>query len=63
MLERSERRLLEDYFEDSDCFPLPRPVESESMLKEVENMEWDELKSDFREEYVVLERQIFQRYV
>ncbi len=62
MLESTEKRLLQDYFADYDCFPLPRPVENDSMLKEVDGMEWNELRSEFREEYVVLERQIWQRY-
>lgn len=33
MLERQERRQLEEFFSDSDCFPLPRPVESDSQLR------------------------------
>eukprot|EP01125_Pyxidicula_operculata_P018571 TRINITY_DN6608_c1_g2_i1.p1 TRINITY_DN6608_c1_g2~~TRINITY_DN6608_c1_g2_i1.p1 ORF type:complete len:1829 (-),score=575.17 TRINITY_DN6608_c1_g2_i1:19-5268(-) len=60
MLDRTERRQLESYFDDNyDCFPLPRPVENEAMLKEVEKLEWNELRNEFREEYAVLERQIF----
>ena len=61
-LERQEKRQLEEFFQDSDCFPLPRPVDSDSQLKDVEQMEWQQLRSEFREEYVVLERQIYQAY-
>ena len=61
MLERSEKRQLEEYFANYDCFPLPRPVENDSMLKDVEQMEYENLRAEFREEYVALERQIFQR--
>lgn len=33
MLDRAERRRLEDFFENYDCFPLPRPVDSDEQLK------------------------------
>eukprot|EP01114_Cavostelium_apophysatum_P013934 TRINITY_DN3481_c0_g1_i2.p1 TRINITY_DN3481_c0_g1~~TRINITY_DN3481_c0_g1_i2.p1 ORF type:complete len:1119 (-),score=263.77 TRINITY_DN3481_c0_g1_i2:20-3124(-) len=50
---------LEKCFSDYECILLPRPVDRDELLKEVDNMTWDQLRSDFREEYVVLERQIF----
>lgn len=59
-LDSGANKALEKYFSDYDCFPLPRPVDKDEMLKEVDNLQWEELKSDFREEYVVLERQVYQ---
>uniref|UniRef100_A0A6B2KW57 GB1/RHD3-type G domain-containing protein n=1 Tax=Arcella intermedia TaxID=1963864 RepID=A0A6B2KW57_9EUKA len=60
-LDRNEKRQLQNSFVDYTCFPLPRPVETEAMLKEVERLEWEDLRAEFREEYVVLERQIFSK--
>lgn len=54
-----ERTALERCFVESDCFPLPRPVDKESDLQHVEQMPYDALKVEFRDEYVVLERQVF----
>jgi hypothetical protein len=33
MLDRTERRRLEEFFENYDCVPLPRPVDSDELLK------------------------------
>jgi hypothetical protein len=33
MLQRNEKRQLEGFFKTHDCFPLPRPVDSEDKLK------------------------------
>ena len=33
--------------------------QKDELLKDVEKLSWDELRSEFREEYVVLERQLF----
>ncbi|PRP76870.1 hypothetical protein PROFUN_13214 [Planoprotostelium fungivorum] len=58
-LEKSSRDALQRCFSDYDCVPLPRPVDKDELLKEVDNLGWDGLRSEFREEYVVLERAIF----
>eukprot|EP01127_Copromyxa_protea_P000366 TRINITY_DN1029_c0_g1_i1.p1 TRINITY_DN1029_c0_g1~~TRINITY_DN1029_c0_g1_i1.p1 ORF type:complete len:1994 (-),score=527.17 TRINITY_DN1029_c0_g1_i1:102-6083(-) len=60
MLDRTERRRLEDFFDNYDCFPLPRPVDSDDMLKYVDTLKFEDLRTDFKEEYCVLERQVFQ---
>ncbi len=38
-----------------DCVPLPRPVDSEDELQQVESMEFAKLKGAFLEEYYMLE--------
>ena len=38
-----------------DCVPLPRPVDSEEQLQQVESMEFGQLKGAFLEEYYMLE--------
>jgi len=58
-LDQGAKNALQKCFQDYDCFPLPKPVDKDELLKEVDNMGWDQLRSEFREEYVVLERQIF----
>jgi Guanylate-binding protein, N-terminal domain/Guanylate-binding protein, C-terminal domain len=45
-------------FRAYDCFLLPRPVHDDSLLRTVEQMAWDDLVPEFREDFVVLERQI-----
>ena len=55
----TDQKALERFFADYDCFPLPRPVDKESDLQRVEEMPYEALRDDFREEYAVLERQIF----
>lgn len=47
-------------FKTSDCFPLPRPVDADSQLKQLETMAFDQLQEKFKEEYVIFERTIFQ---
>jgi hypothetical protein len=42
-------------FRSYDCVPLPRPVDSEDQLQQVETMEFGSLKSFFLEEYYLLE--------
>eukprot|EP00736_Rhodelphis_marinus_P005367 Rmarinus@m.9770 len=46
-------------FSTFDCFPLPRPVEKDELLRSVENMEFRDLTQDFRDEFVIFERMIF----
>ena len=36
-------------FREYDCFPLPRPVDSEQQLQEVDTMEFSALKNNFQE--------------
>jgi hypothetical protein len=38
-----------------DCFPLPRPVDSEQQLQEVDRMEFSSLKANFVEEFFLLD--------
>ena len=38
-----------------DCVPLPRPVDSEEQLQQVESMDFAQLKGAFLEEYYLLE--------
>jgi hypothetical protein len=58
-LGENERSALERNFATSDCAVLPRPVDREADLQNVEQMDWAHLNENFREEYLVLERQIF----
>ena len=46
----AERSALERCFATNDCFPLPRPVDKESDLQRVEEMEYAALREDFKEE-------------
>jgi hypothetical protein len=47
-------------FASYDCHTLPRPVDAQEDLQNVEKMPYDSLKADFREEYSILERIIFK---
>jgi len=38
------------YFKDRECFTFIRPVADESKLAHIEDLKWEELKSDFRKE-------------
>eukprot|EP01116_Phalansterium_solitarium_P002978 TRINITY_DN1336_c0_g1_i2.p1 TRINITY_DN1336_c0_g1~~TRINITY_DN1336_c0_g1_i2.p1 ORF type:complete len:546 (-),score=208.97 TRINITY_DN1336_c0_g1_i2:375-2012(-) len=59
-LDSAALKALERCFaEPADCMPLPRPVDRDEQLKDVESMEWEELRSEFREKYAVLEDKIF----
>jgi hypothetical protein len=58
-LGENERSALDRNFASSDCAVLPRPVDREADLQNVEQMDWAQLNENFREEYLVLERQIF----
>lgn len=57
----ADKERLEKCFGSVDCFPLPRPVANDKDLKNVEGMPYDALTSEFREEYLVLERKIFDQ--
>eukprot|EP00746_Dinoflagellata_sp_MGD_P140427 gnl/MRDRNA2_/MRDRNA2_73681_c0_seq1.p1 gnl/MRDRNA2_/MRDRNA2_73681_c0~~gnl/MRDRNA2_/MRDRNA2_73681_c0_seq1.p1 ORF type:complete len:1148 (+),score=294.58 gnl/MRDRNA2_/MRDRNA2_73681_c0_seq1:112-3555(+) len=45
-------------FYDFDCIPLPRPVQDEAMLSKLDTMEFNDLSSTFREEFIVFERRL-----
>jgi hypothetical protein len=44
------RESITKYFKERECFTLIRPVSEESKLAHIDDMKWDELKSDFRKE-------------
>ncbi|EGR31026.1 hypothetical protein IMG5_118990 [Ichthyophthirius multifiliis] len=53
------RRLLKHYFQDRDCFPLIRPVESEQNLQKLNDIPNEDLRPEFIEQIKTLKRQIF----
>lgn len=57
-LDEPARNALHKNFAEYDCIPIPRPVE-DHLLQKVEELQWQDLKAEFQEEYLVLERQIF----
>jgi len=59
-LETSHIRKMKKSFHDFDCFPLPRPVDTEEALQEVETMEFENLKANFQEEFFLLDRLVFR---
>lgn len=42
------REAITKYFKERDCFIMIRPVSDESKLAHIEDLKWEELKSDFR---------------
>ena len=58
-LETGHIRKMKRSFKDFDCFPLPRPVDSEEMLQEVEKMDFSALRPNFQEDFFLLDRLIF----
>jgi hypothetical protein len=52
-------RKMKRAFKDFDCFPLPRPVDSEEQLQHVESMKFDELKAGFKDEFFLLDRLVY----
>ena len=59
-LEDVHLRKLRQVFREYDCVPLPRPVDSEASLQEVDQMEFSELKTNFVEEFYILDRLVFK---
>jgi hypothetical protein len=47
-------------FGEYDCALLPRPVTGDDQLGHVDTLTFEQLSSEFREEYIVLERRIFE---
>lgn len=58
-LETGHIRKMKRSFKDFDCFPLPRPVDTEEALQEVEKMDFGALKSNFQEDFYLLDRLVF----
>ena len=48
------------YFKDRECITLPRPVDKEEDLHRLNNIPFNELKSNFREEFLNLKRKIYE---
>ena len=48
-------------FGDYDCIPLPRPIEDDAKLKELDDLGYGHLTDAFKEEFVLLERRILDR--
>jgi hypothetical protein len=59
-LDDGARRALKKCFDTAECFPLPRPVDRDELLKDVEKLDWNELRPEFREEYTILERRLYK---
>eukprot|EP00928_Gymnodinium_smaydae_P033435 TRINITY_DN23955_c0_g2_i2.p1 TRINITY_DN23955_c0_g2~~TRINITY_DN23955_c0_g2_i2.p1 ORF type:complete len:1015 (+),score=152.55 TRINITY_DN23955_c0_g2_i2:96-3140(+) len=57
-LESSHLKALRETFVEYDCVPLPRPANDET-LKRLDKHGFDDLSADFREEFVVFERRLF----
>ena len=47
-MEVAEVRSLSRCFQSHDCFMLPRPVEQDALLREVEKMQYKDLTEPFR---------------
>ena len=48
------------YFKDRECVTLPRPVDKEEDLHKLNNIPFNELKSNFRDEFLNLKRKIYE---
>jgi hypothetical protein len=59
-LETVHIKKMQRSFRDFDCFPLPRPVDTEDELQEVERMDFEALKPNFQEEFFLLDRLVFK---
>jgi hypothetical protein len=59
-LDGASIKALQRVFKSYDCFPLPRPVDADEQLKEIETMPFDALSGKFKEEYVIFERSMFE---
>lgn len=42
------RESISKYFKDRDCYTFIRPVSDESKLAHVDDLKWEDLKTDFR---------------
>lgn len=43
------RQLITQTFEERDCVTIPRPVDSEEELRNINNLHFDELRDEFKE--------------
>ena len=59
-LDDGQLRKLRRNFREFDCFPLPRPVDSEQQLCEVDTMEFSTLRANFVEDFFVLNKMVFK---
>ena len=48
------------YFKERECVTLPRPVDKEEDLHKLNNIPFNELKSNFRDEFLNLKRKIYE---
>jgi hypothetical protein len=55
-LETGHIRKMKRSFREFDCFALPRPVDKEEELQDVEKMEFTALKKNFQEEFFLFDR-------
>ena len=51
------------YFPNRDCITLPRPVDKDEDLKNLKNIQFNQLKSSFRKEFKILKDKIFKEAV
>ena len=58
-LDAPTRQKLLNCFESNDCVPLPCPCDNDQDLGRMDTMSFEELAPRFREEFMILERQIF----
>ena len=48
------------YFKERECITLPRPVDSEETLQNLDKIPFNELKTNFRKEFLVLKEKVYQ---
>ena len=48
------------YFKERECITLPRPVDSEETLQNLDKIPFNELKTNFRKEFLVLKDKVYQ---
>lgn len=59
-LSPSTLQALKRCFSDCDCVPLPRPVHDNQDLPQLDSLGFDQLAPDFKEEYMIFERRLFE---
>ena len=47
------------YFKDRECITLPRPVDSEENLQNLDKIPFNQLKTNFRKEFLVLKEKVY----
>lgn len=60
-LDPGSLRTLRRCFGDYDCAPLPRPVDGDVQLRELDGVAYSDLRPEFREEFSLLERRVLER--